>query len=706
MDKQANPIDPENNTGDASGGARIRVYLADLTYYQQGRASEILPNAVGCVGTYARRIIGDSVDVRIFKLPDLFWEAVKTQPPNVVGMSNYVWNCDLSSRFAAAVKARYPATITVAGGPNYPLAEDRQIAFLRAHPEFDFYVINEGEIPFAHLLDLLRRNHFRIPGRIDIAGVHYLDRHSGEAVLPPPAERIRDLSEVPSPYLAGWLDEFFDDGFQPIIQTTRGCPYSCTFCVEGNRFYNKLSRREADRVAEELDYIGRHMGRVMANGGRSDLFIADSNFGILKGDLETAEAIRKCKKKYAWPQFVSVATAKNHKERVLEAAAILEGSLRISGSVQSLDETVLANIKRRNVDTESILQLATAGSSLNAKTYSEIIIGLPGETRETFEETVRTLINMGFTQVCIYTLILLSGSEMHDRRTRAEHGFVTRYRIIPGCFGYFNFNELDICATEIEEVVVATNTLSFQDYLECRRLSFFVELFHNDALFLPVFDLLRSLGISGFDCLDRLAQVDLPGPVATLVDDFVGETAAELWDSAEELAAFVRRLENIERFISGELGSNVTYKYKILGILTQMPALAEALAGVVKSLICERCGPINRFQDQFIDEVLLFCTARARNIFENLDEPPTIPVCYDHDAIIKSGRFLAIGAELLPETATEVAFVLDDTQKKQIRSVMSAYGNEVRTLNRVFGKTNLKNLLRRPSGWRETAETA
>ena len=65
-------------------------------------------------------------------------------------------------------------------------------------------------------------------------------------------ERIMDLSEIPSPYLSGRLDEFLDGKLLPITQTNRGCPFTCTFCTEGQRYWTKVRRKPRDIIENEL----------------------------------------------------------------------------------------------------------------------------------------------------------------------------------------------------------------------------------------------------------------------------------------------------------------------------------------------------------------------------------------------------------------------------------------------------------------------
>ena len=55
-------------------------------------------------------------------------------------------------------------------------------------------------------------------------------------------DRIKDLDEIPSPYLNGMLDKFFDGKLTPFIETNRGCPFTCSFCHTGNDYFHKLNK--------------------------------------------------------------------------------------------------------------------------------------------------------------------------------------------------------------------------------------------------------------------------------------------------------------------------------------------------------------------------------------------------------------------------------------------------------------------------------
>ena len=85
------------------------VYLADLTYTQQGLQSEIMPQAIGGLGTYAIEQLGERIEVRVFKKPEDLTAALETAYPQVIGFSSYAWNTSLAFAFARTVKANRPA---------------------------------------------------------------------------------------------------------------------------------------------------------------------------------------------------------------------------------------------------------------------------------------------------------------------------------------------------------------------------------------------------------------------------------------------------------------------------------------------------------------------------------------------------------------------------------------------------------------------
>lgn len=89
------------------------------------------------------------------------------------------------------------------------------------------------------------------------------------------------------------LDRYFDGQWLPIIQTNRGCPFTCTFCVEGNDFYTKVYKSAFHRLEAEPKYIAGKVSSIENENKRKDLHIADSNFGMYKEDIDTCKVINR-----------------------------------------------------------------------------------------------------------------------------------------------------------------------------------------------------------------------------------------------------------------------------------------------------------------------------------------------------------------------------------------------------------------------------
>lgn len=672
------------------------VWLADLTYTQQTVAADVMPNAVGGIATFTETRLALPEPIRLFKYPEKLIEALERDGcPGIIGFSNYIWNGRLSVEFARAIKKASPDTVVVFGGPNYPVDPAEQERQLREHPEVDFTIIKEGELAFAVLVEALQEDGYDVEKtkRRELASVHSMGA-DGTPHLTTNIDRIRDLAEIPSPYATGRMDEFFDGMLLPIVQTNRGCPFSCTFCVEGVKYYNKVYRNGAEKVRSELDYIGRKMAKLRKTGGRNDLFIANSNFGMYREDIDTCQELARTRKRFGWPEYINVATGKNQKERVLAVSKMVDGAIRLSGSVQSLDPDVLDNIKRSNISADGLMELALAADEIGANSYSEIILGLPGDSRKAHFRTVRTVMDAGFTNLYLFQLMLLPGTDMDTPETKRQFGMVTRYRVLPRCYGEYTLFGERLAAAEIEEICVASKDLSFEDYLECRQMHLVVTIFHNDGVFLTLLKLLRMLNLSVFRWIELLQQAELPPRLKELFAAFERETREELWDSRDELAAFTREPGIVKKFIDGDLGNNLLFVHKTLAITQHVRELAELANDTIRECLKE-AGRDSEENLAFVDEALRYHMVRMSNLFENRDEEPAVTFEYDVRAFEEDQRPGPVASYRLPAPKT-YRFALDDVQSELIERYISIYGATPVGLGRILSKVYVRKLFRHP----------
>jgi hypothetical protein len=398
-------------------------------------------------------------------------------------------------------------------------------------------------------------------------------------------------------------------------------------------------------------------------------------------------------KNHGWPDFINTTTGKNTKERVLEAAKLVNGAIRLSGSVQSLDPVVLKNIKRDNISEHQRLQLAAKADEVGANSHSEIILGLPGDSLDAHVQSLRTIVNAGFKNVYTWQLMLLPGSELATDETRTEYGVVTKYRIMRRCYGHFSVRGIPVVASEIEETCVANSTLAFDDYLACRRLHLIIATFHNDAAFVSMLKLLRMLGIPPFDWLHLMANTTVDGRLQEVFESFERQTRDELWDDFDAAAEFADRKENVLRYIDGEIGNNVLWLHRTLALTSYTHELAQFGRDTARSLLHSR-QKLSPDVDQFIQDAVTYVSCRLSNIFFEREKPVRATLHYDLPAFEAAAAPSSLHDYLLPGP-TAHSFVLNRSQEDMIARYLGIYGPSMVGVSRMVMKLYVNKLFRR-----------
>ena len=396
----------------------LKIYLGDLTYDTISLSTEAFPLNIGYIAAYCKKLFGSDVDITLFKYIDDLETAIINSPPDILGLSNYAWNHSISLEMFKILKKENPISICVMGGPNFPLDFHSQKSFLDRAPEVDIYVPIEGEVGFSNIIKkTLTANSVN-----DIRNVVLSDpidgcitrQINGEYKYSSNIEiRTKQLDEIPSPYLTGILDKFFDGKLSPTLQTNRGCPFQCTYCVDGNDAVRQVTHFSIERVTDELNYIARHVPKTT-----NSMIITDLNFGMIPRDLDICDVIANTQKEFGYPTQIQATTGKNSKEKIIEAIKRVNGALRIWLSVQSMDQDVLRNVKRNNISVDQMLALQPAIREAKLPTLSEVIIGLPGETYQSHIKTLRDLLRARVDDIQIYTCMMLDGAEMNTPEHR------------------------------------------------------------------------------------------------------------------------------------------------------------------------------------------------------------------------------------------------------------------------------------------------
>ncbi|MEI6070382.1 MAG: radical SAM protein [Verrucomicrobiae bacterium] len=572
---------PDINNVNVGSLPSMRVALLDLNHHTVGIHTNTVPLGSGLIAAYARKKLPAEipVDFKIFKNPNDLLLTIKTWLPDVVGLAQYSWNSELNYFCASRIKKINPKLLVVAGGPNLELADSRRLAHLRRLKNVDLAVEFDGEIPFAEIIIRVAKGESVEQIRSDPpAGVYSLsfdgERLSHGKGMPP---RLADLNDCGSVYAEGIFDEFLDSGWHPFVQTHRGCPFACTYCHTSHRYYNKMIFQDTEVFRKDIEYLAKRF----AGQHHIVLYIANTNMGLFKEDFDIARVIREVQDKYDWPKYIDCNSGKDP-VKLQKLTQILKGFVPAI-AFQSLTEQVLKNINRKNTEFSAFQDFQLQALRTSAEhSGTEIILSLPGETRETFLAGLRTLINSGLQDICIYTLMSLKGTPLGSDEHRSRYAHDIRYRVVPRQFSKL-YGETVI---DTEEVVVGTSTMPFSDYLDLRGVSFLVSAIFSAPELKPLKQFMMDYRIDLADWIFTLhGRIPENRELKTIYGEFIRETEEELFETHEALMEFYRVDRNWDSLVAGINGDNIARKYKCLMVSTAFPMMLKASVECVRELV-------------------------------------------------------------------------------------------------------------------------
>ncbi len=588
----------------------MRVYLADLLHGKIWGLGNLPSNAplgrtvpLGIAYLAAalnRRMPG--MDVRLFRDPDRLLAAAQQEPPHLLGFCFTSWNMHISRRVAQQIKAWSPSTIVVGGGPCVDEQDEQLLAFFSQRPEVDYLVPNEGEHGFVALVAHLEGGrkdgvipgvaHLDPAGRLvrggyqvpEVAPAASLVRPNSKLVLPmeKPAnqESLALSGEIPSPYLDGTLDPFLEEGLVPIIQTMRGCPYRCDFCVSGTTLWNKPRGFPLERVTAEVEY-------ALSNGRSKDLILTDENWGILgERDVELARYIMRRHQTSGSPRRLYYYTAKivNEASRaIVETVSPIAWIGEFSISFQSLNLETRQAIKRTNISLKELKANVDWSNERGIPVSSEMIFGLPYETTESFFDGVESLIDAGVHRIVIYPLQLFPGIDLASDTARKDYGLITRFRLAAD-LAYGAYLNGELISAESEEIVIGTKWFGEDAYYRIRRYAFLHTLLHSRGFVEELFHLCTEAGIPAARLTRYLASTDLSAhpTLRTIMNDFDLDARRELKLTPDEVVNSVaRRLRHGEDV--GGVKLNSVYLAKVLSNAAAVTELVDLIGQYVSS---------------------------------------------------------------------------------------------------------------------------
>lgn len=456
---------------------KLNVYLFQPQYAVEIRKENTywLPYSAGCIWSYASTIPEISEKYTLAELgfkredPTNIIQRMNLQTPSVCGFSCYVWNEQYCLALAKKVKQNFPNCRIIFGGAQ-------SSAKLIEYDFIDSVILAEGEESFADFL-------------LSDVNQKIYDK-----------QRMSNL-DIPSPYTTGLFDKLLEDNpnalWSMTFETNRGCPYACTFCDWGGTTYSKVRKFDIDRITADLEWaIGKPVSYV---------FCADANFGIFKErDLEIARVLKRVAD-LSLIETINLQYAKNSTEIVFEIAQILgEYSRGVTVSVQSMHDATLTAIKRRNMDVNRVQDLIALSKRYNVGTYTEVILGLPEETLESWCDGLCEILELGqHDSIDMWFAQLLENSELNLSESKKNYSIdsVTS----ADYFALYNSTDYKDIQENIE-LIRSTSTMSFNELVNGYMYGWMIIHWHISGYSQHIACTLRQQNISYKNYYDNLIK--------------------------------------------------------------------------------------------------------------------------------------------------------------------------------------------------------
>jgi len=293
---------------------------------------------------------------------------INSYRPDVVCATSVTMTFDNAVEIIKDVKSIAPDVLTVMGGPHVSFCAEEM---MNAHPELDLVVIGEGEDTIIELIDAINNK----KAWNDINGIAY--RNGKEIVETESRKTWVDVNSLPIParHLLP-LGRYKALNMAISMTTSRGCPFKCIFCVGRKMVGAKVRYRNPGNVVDELEYLGS-LGFPQINIA-DDLFTANKRHCI-----DVCDEIISRNLKLKWSSFARVDTVSLDVLKKMKEA----GCTAVSFGVETGNPEILKTIKK-GITLDQVIAAVDMCNEAGIIPTVSFILGLPGETPETMDETI------------------------------------------------------------------------------------------------------------------------------------------------------------------------------------------------------------------------------------------------------------------------------------------------------------------------------
>jgi len=400
--------------------------MKNILFYNIGLIPEklILPYNWACLKTYAE------LDEEIVK--EYNWlnpithgngikqivENYDIQNLDILGLSCFAWNEEELNNVAILVKSINPKCLIIIGGPQPDYSD---LNYFKTHPYIDIIVKNEGEHAFYKILKefINEKNYETVPGIIFSQGSDNNHLDTGDSIL------ITDLDK--SPYIE--QQEYFDnlikdyvpadnllhyDSFVVPWETTRGCPYNCSYCkwdFSISNKKNKMRKIPLERITKEIEWFNTYNKSWMLMG-------IDSNFGFFDSDVDITKYLCENLNKEHFKLLYMSRGRNVQNSNLIQTMLYENGLIRTNPiGIQHTDPDVIKAMNRVAIDYKEILT--------NVPSVIHVILGAPEDNLEKWKKCLTTIVEQfgQGTEFMVYKYSIFNN-------TQSSHpDFIKKYNI-------------------------------------------------------------------------------------------------------------------------------------------------------------------------------------------------------------------------------------------------------------------------------------
>lgn len=380
--------------------------------------------------------------------------------PQIVCFSCYIWNIEFILKLSSNIKKALPDTLIILGGPEVSFDS---LSLMQKYKHIDYIIKGEGEIVFPKLLKSILNS-----SPLPQYSITYRD---GANIVDTPQGEVPDFSSVPFPYDEKTISEIGDKILY--YETSRGCPYSCKYCLSGEK--GRVRFKDTELVKNDLKFFSDNKVKLVK--------FVDRTFNA---DKKRAQEI--------WEYISCLNTSTRfhmeitgellNEETIVILKNVNPDNLQFEIGVQSTNSQTLLAIDRKCNIQKLFNNIKMLLDHTKIHVHLDLIAGLPYEDFNSFKKSFNDVLSLRPHVLQLGFLKLLKGSAM--RAESQNHGIIYR----------------DNAPYEI----ISNNYISSGEMIFLKDIDYVFDKYYNSGSFSKTIDFLFQRYDDKFDIFSDIAN--------------------------------------------------------------------------------------------------------------------------------------------------------------------------------------------------------